>query len=89
MVLNAGGKGPSDASGPPGIGELSGTLKASGIGGRAALELAGWGARLGGRRTATVGGVEVEDLDRTVAVGRVWVPGGVATLGGVAPGLRG
>ena len=96
MILNAGGRGPSDAAGPPGVGAFSWTLKASGGGDCAAPEpggcdatppSAGCGTALGRRRTVAGVGVDVEGLVLTVGAGRVEVPGGVATLGGCAPGL--
>jgi hypothetical protein len=98
MTLNAGGKGPSETIGPPGVGTFSWTLKASGVADCGAPEpgawgatppSAGWGMALGGRRTVAGGGLEGEGLLLTVGAGRVEVPGGVATLGGGAPGLPG
>ena len=89
MTVNAGGKGPSDAAGPPGVGAFSWTLKASGVADSGAPEPDGWGRVLGGRRIVAAGGVEVEGLDRTVGTVRVGVPGGGATRGGCAPGLAG
>jgi hypothetical protein len=92
MTLKAGGRGPSEATDPPGGAAFSCTVKDSGVGDDAASEPGGWdaaparadrGNALGGRRTTVAGGeVDVEDLLRKVAEGRLAVPGGVATLGG-------
>jgi hypothetical protein len=97
MTLKAGGRGPSEAMVPPGGAAFSCTVKASGVGDDAAPEpggwvaapaRAGWGKALGGRRiTDADGGMDVEDLLLKVAEGRLALPGGVATLGGRAPGL--
>jgi len=99
MTLKAGGRGPSEATGPPGAVAPSWVLKASGRDDWAAPEpgvwatvppCPGWGTVLGGRRTvAAAGGVEVEGLLLTVGAGRVVDAGGVATRGGCAPGRPG
>jgi hypothetical protein len=91
MTRNAGGRGPSEATVPPGAGTFSCTLKASGVvdddlepgSWDAALPRAEGVTALGGRRTTVAaGGVDVEDLLLNVAVGRLVVARGGATLGG-------
>jgi hypothetical protein len=99
VTRNAGGKGLSDAPGPPGAGTFSRPLKASGIADCGAAEPGGWvaappgavwGKALGGRRTVAPGWeVDVEGLGLTVAEGRVVDAGGVVALRVGAPGPAG
>jgi hypothetical protein len=86
ITLNAGGRGPSAVEAFSWASESSGVTEGAptdpGWGCVPAARFR-WGNALGGRRTTVAaGGVDVEDLLRKVAEGRLAVPGGDATLGG-------